>query len=367
MELGPIATRAEQVSESGIRKFFQAAKPGSVSLALGQPDFVTPLHIRQAAITAIEEGKTGYTFNTGIPELREAICSVLLTHNNLSYEPDQLVVTAGAGEAIFVAMQALVDTGDRVLIPNPGFVSYRECVTLAGGCPDALPLDADLHLNVEVVQEHLDGARLMVLNSPANPTGVVEPEETIRAIVEYANDAGVCVLSDEVYEHFVYDAETVSAARFSEDVITVNATSKTYAMTGWRVGYLAGPDAYVRQCVKIHQYCQTCACSISQYAALAAYTGDQSCVQEMRDEYALRRDLLSKGLYDLGFSFPMPQGAFYLFVPMDAETFSAIIEQGVVIVPGDAFGSGGEGFARFSYAASRDVIQTALDRIGHAL
>lgn len=367
MGLGSIAFRAEQVLESGIRKFFQAAKPGSVSLSLGQPDFITPIHIRLAATTAIWEGKTGYTFNTGIPELREAICSVLQRDNCLTYHPDQLVITAGAGEAIFVTMQALVDTGDRVLIPNPGFVSYKECVTLAGGIPDGIPLTKDLHLDVEVVKEHLDGARLIVLNSPANPTGVVEPKETIRAIVEYANDAGVCVLSDEVYEHFVYGADVVSAARFGEDVITVNSTSKSYAMTGWRVGYLAGPDAYVQQCMKVHQYCQTCACSISQYAALAAYTGDQSCIQEMRNEYNARRDLLYKGLCDLGFSFPIPQGAFYMFVPMDNETFSAIIENGVVIVPGDAFGSGGEGYARFSYASSREVIHTALERIGQVL
>ncbi len=367
MGYGSIASRAEQVSESQIRKFFQEAKPGSVSLSLGQPDFVTPLHIREAAIAAIQDGKTGYTFNTGLLELREAICARLRTDNNLSYDPSQLVVTAGAGEAIFVAMQALVNPGDRVLVPNPGFVSYRECVTLAGGIPDMVPLKRDLHLDVDAVQERLSGARMMVLNSPANPTGVVEQKESVRAIVEYAADAGVCVLSDEVYEHFVYGAETVSAARFSEDVITVNATSKTYAMTGWRAGYLAGPDSYVRQCTKIHQYCQTCACSISQYAALAAYTGDQSCVTEMRDEYAARRDMLCQGLQDLGFSFPIPEGAFYLFVPMDAETFSSIIDHGVVIVPGDAFGSGGAGYARFSYAASRDIIQTALNRIKDAV
>ncbi|WP_319578130.1 pyridoxal phosphate-dependent aminotransferase [uncultured Methanospirillum sp.] len=358
-----IAQRALDIEMSGIRKFFQAAKPDSISMALGQPDFDTPEHIKQAAIRAINEGKTGYTFNSGLPELREAISKKFKSENGLRYHPDQVIVTAGAGEALFIAIQALVNPGDRVLITDPGFVSYEACTTLAGGVMDPLSLDGNLHIDVDAAIEKMNGARLLILNSPCNPTGTVESEETIRALVEAANDAGVTVLSDEVYEHFIYDAKHTSAARFGEDVLTVNATSKTYAMTGWRIGYLAGHPDYIQQCLKIHQYCQTCATSISQYAAYAAYTGDQACVSLMRDEYKVRRDMLWTGLHDLGFDFPSPGGAFYAFVPMDSETTTKILDAGVIVVPGDAFGKKGSGYTRFSYATSRENITAALERI----
>ncbi|MDD1730382.1 MAG: pyridoxal phosphate-dependent aminotransferase [Methanospirillum sp.] len=358
-----IAQRALDVEMSGIRKFFQAAKPDSIVMALGQPDFDTPDHIKQAAIRAINEGKTGYTFNAGLPELREAISRKLKTENGIRYHPDQVIVTAGAGEALFIAIQALVNPGERVLISDPGFVSYEACARLAGGVVDPLSLDQNLHIKVDAAIEKMKGARLLILNSPSNPTGTVESEETIRALVEAANDAGVTVLSDEVYEHFIYGDRHVSAARFGEDVLTVNATSKTYAMTGWRVGYLAGHPDYIQQCLKVHQYCQTCATSISQYAAHAAYTGDQSCVPVMRDEYRTRRDLLCNGLHDLGFDFPVPGGAFYAFVPLGKEMTKKVLDAGVVVVPGDAFGKNADEYARFSYATSQDNIREALKRI----
>ena len=196
---------------SGIRKFFQAAKPGSINMTLGQPDFVTPDHIRSAAVKAIEEGKTGYTFNAGLPELREALSDKFKNENNLNYTPDEIIVTAGAGEGLFIAIQSLVETGDRVLLTDPGFVSYEACIQFAGGKPDFVPLTKDLHIQEEVLYEKLDGARLLILNSPSNPTGVVESKETIRSITEAAMDAGVTVLSDEVYEHIIYDAVHASA------------------------------------------------------------------------------------------------------------------------------------------------------------
>ncbi|WP_325628966.1 pyridoxal phosphate-dependent aminotransferase [Methanospirillum sp.] len=359
-----IAQRALDIEMSGIRKFFQNAKPDSISMALGQPDFDTPEHIKKAAIQAINEGKTGYTFNAGLPELRESISKKLKSENGLRYHPDQVIVTAGAGEALFIAIQALVNPGDRVLITDPGFVSYEACTTLAGGVMDPLSLDKNLHIDVNAAIEKMEGARLLILNSPCNPTGTVESEETIRALVESANDAGVTVLSDEVYEHFIYGTKHTSAAQFGDDVLTVNATSKTYAMTGWRIGYLAGHPEYIQQCLKIHQYCQTCAASISQYAAYAALTGDQACVSVMRDEYKARRDLLCNGLYDLGFRFPIPEGAFYAFVPMGEETTKKILDSGVIVVPGDAFGKNASEYARFSYATSRENIAAALERIG---
>ena len=357
------AQRVQGIEISGIRKIFEAAGADSINLGLGQPDFDTPQHIKDAAIKAINEGKTGYTNNTGIPELREAICKKFKTENGLSYNPDQLIVTAGASEALHIVMQAMVDGGDRVLCPDPGFVSYASLTTLAGGRPVSVPLTADLHIDVEKAKALMDNARIMVLNSPANPTGAVESKDSIRSLVEYADDAGVTIVSDEVYEHFIYGKQHWSAARFGENVVTINATSKTYAMTGWRLGYLAAPEDIVAQCVKVHQYCQACATSISQYAALAAYKGDQSAVTMMRNEYRVRRDLICKGLSDLGFVFPVPEGAFYTFVPMKPALTQRIIEHGIIIVPGTAFGMNAPEYARFSYATSRENLNRALDRI----
>ncbi len=357
------AGRVKHIELSGIRKIFEAAGPGSINLGLGQPDFDTPKHIKDAAITAICEGKTGYTPGTGIPELRAAIARKLKSENSLAYSPDQLLVTAGASEALHIVMQALVERGDRVLCPDPGFVSYASLTSIAEGVPVGVPLDKNLRIDVEKAKMLMDGARLFILNSPANPTGAVESKDSIKAIVEYATDKGVTVVSDEVYEHFIYGKKHWSAAQFGENVITINATSKTYAMTGWRLGYLAAPEEIVGQCLKVHQYSQACATSISQYAALAAYEGDQRLVQVMADEYRFRRDIISTGLRDLGFTFPVPEGAFYAFVPMKPDVTQKIIEAGVVIVPGSAFGVNAPEYARFSYAASRENLVRALERI----
>ncbi|MDD3857235.1 MAG: pyridoxal phosphate-dependent aminotransferase [Methanoculleus sp.] len=358
------AARVRSVEMSGIRKLFEAGGPDAINLGIGQPDFDTPDHIKMAAIAAIREGKTGYTPNAGIPELREAISEKFARENALSYRPEQILVTAGGSEALHLVMEALVDPGDRVLFTDPGFVSYAALATIAGGNPEGVGLDATLHIDVERAKEQMDGARVFVLNSPANPTGAVESEESIRALVEYANDHKVTVVSDEVYEHFVYEKEHVSAARFGEDVITVNAASKTYAMTGWRVGYLAAPEDYIPEFLKVHQYAQACATSISQYAALAAYTGDQEPVVRMRSEYRARRDLLYDGLTGLGFDFPRPEGAFYMFVPMGRNLIAKAIDAGVIIVPGSAFGSRAPEHARFSYATSRGNLSRAVERLG---
>lgn len=361
-----VADRVKGIELSGIRKMFEAAGPNAIDLGLGQPDFVTPGHIREAAIRAISEGKTGYTPNVGIPELRTAICEKVRRENALSYDPGQVIVTAGASEALHLVMQALVEPHDRVVHADPGFVSYSALATIAGGVPVGVRLDGKMRIDIEDAKVKMDGARLFILNSPANPTGAVEPAESIRAIVEYAADAGVTVVSDEVYEHFIYDAQHVSAARFGENVITINAASKTYAMTGWRVGFIAGQKEYVEACLKVHQYCQACASSISQYAALAAYTGDQTVVGEMRDEYQRRRDFICSRLHASGIRFPTPEGAFYAFFPIDQKIFSRIIEKGVVIVPGTAFGENAQGYARLSYAASMPQLVTAAERIAGA-
>lgn len=357
------ADRVMNLEISGIRKIFEAAGPDAISLALGQPDFDTPLHIKEAAIQAIRDGKTGYTPNSGIPELREAISQKFRRENNLHYSASDIIVCAGASEALNIAMQATVNPGDRVVYSDPGFVSYGALAELAGGIPDPVPLGDDLRIDFDQTCEAMDGARLIVLNSPSNPTGMVESEETIRGIVEFADDQGTLVISDEVYEHFIYGGKHYSAALYGDNVITINATSKTYAMTGWRLGLLAAPFEITEECLKVHQYTIACAPSISQYAALAAYTGDQSVVREMRDEYHARRDLMVGGLKEMGFDFTVPEGAFYLFVPMSAEQLEAIISAGVIIVPGTAFGAHGAGFARISYAASQDALKEALNRI----
>ncbi|HNX17095.1 MAG TPA: pyridoxal phosphate-dependent aminotransferase [Methanoregula sp.] len=358
--------RVKGIEISGIRKIFEAAGPDSINLGLGQPDFDTPQHIKDAAIAAIQSGKTGYTSNTGIPELRDAISAKFKKENEVAYSPDQIIVTAGASEALHIVMQALVGEGDRVLLADPGFVSYAALATLAGGRPVGVPLDETFHINVDKAQELMKGARLFVLNSPSNPTGAVESKESIKALVEYAHDAGVTIVSDEVYEHFIYGKKHWSAARFGDNVVTINAASKTYAMTGWRLGYLAASSEIVGQCLKVHQYCQACATSISQYAAFAAYIGDQSPVAKMRTEYQARRDLLVKGLSELGFSFPVPEGAFYAFVPMKPALVQKIIDRGVILTPGSAFGANAPDYARMSYAASRDNLKRALDRIKKA-
>ncbi len=362
-----IAERCLGIEISGIRKLFEAAGPGSINMGLGQPDFDTPAHIKDGAIRAIREGKTGYTSNMGIPELREALSGKFRTENELDYQPDQIIVTAGASEALHIIMHALVEDGDRVVFADPGFVSYGALALLAGGRPEGVPLDAQLCIDQEAAKAQLDRARIFVLNSPGNPTGAVETRESIRALVEYANDAGVTVVSDEVYEHFIYEGTHWSAARFGENVITVNAASKTYAMTGWRLGYLAGPKEYTEQCLKVHQYAQACATSISQYAALAAYTGPQDCVGAMREEYRWRRDFLYGALREMGIEFPLPGGAFYLFAPLGKDLISRILGKGVVIVPGEAFGCNAPEYARMSYAASRSDLQTAVERIRAAL
>jgi aspartate aminotransferase len=355
--------RVTGIDLSGIRKIFEAAGPGSINLGLGQPDFDTPQHIKDAAIRAIQEGKTGYTTNNGLPELRAAISKKFKNENGIKYHPDQLLVTAGASEALHLVMQALINPGDRVLCPDPGFVSYASLATIAGGKPVSVPLTKTLHVDVEAAKILMDKAKILVLNSPGNPTGAVEGKESVKAIVEYAADKNVTVVSDEVYEHFIYGKKHYSAALFGDNVITINATSKTYAMTGWRLGYLAASPEIVQQCLKVHQYCQACATSISQYAAVAAYEGDQGAVKTMRDEYEARRDIIWGGLKNLGFDFPKPEGAFYTFVPMKPALTQKIIESGIIVVPGTAFGANAPEYTRFSYATSRQNIMTALERI----
>jgi len=361
------ASCTEKIEISGIRKCFEGAAPGSVNLGLGQPDFDTPEHIKMAAVRAIERGLTSYTPNCGLPDLQAAIAEKFRRENGIECSPEDIMVTSGASEALFLVIAALVDRGDEVLIGDPAFLSYAELTKLVGGRPVGIPLDEDLRLSPDAMQERIsDRTRLIVVNSPANPTGAVQTPDQMKAIAQIADDSNVAVLSDEVYEHFIYRGEHVSPGRFSDNVITVNAVSKTYAMTGWRLGYLAAKGSALEQLLKIHQYVQACASSISQAAALEAISGPQDCVAQMRDEFRSRRDLMVRGFREMGVPLAEPDGAFYLF-PMvggDGDGVSAQLgKAGVVTVPGSAFGPGGKDHIRISYAAARSQLEEALRRM----
>lgn len=355
---------------SGIRKCFEGAGPDAINLGLGQPDFDTPAHIKEAAIKAIQEGFTAYTPNCGVPQLRFALAEKFRAENGIKCVPEDIMVTSGASEALFLAISALVDRGDEVLIGDPSFLSYSALTKLVGGRPVGVPLNRDLRLSPEAVEARItDRTRAIVLNSPSNPTGAVQTEDEIHALADLADDRDLALISDEVYEHFIYDGKHISPGRYSDNVITINAVSKTYAMTGWRLGYLVAKGCALENLLKAHQYIQACACSISQKAALEAITGPQDLVSSMRDEFRARRDLMVKGFEEMGIDLVIPQGAFYLFPKVgDGDAAAAkLAKAGVIAVPGSAFGPGGVEHIRISYSASRAKLEEALRRMRNIL
>lgn len=354
--------RVKGIDISGIRKMFEGAGPNSINLGLGQPDFDTPQHIKDAAIEAINKGLTGYTMNLGFPELRSALSRKFKEENHFSVSTDEIIVTSGASEALHLALQALVDKGDEVLIPDPGFLSYFTLTKMAGAKVVGVPLGRNLTLDPETVNELITpNTRVLILNSPSNPTGTIQTRDEIRALAQIAEDNDITIISDEVYEHFIYEGEHVSPAQFTDNVITVNAVSKTYAMTGWRIGYAAARKEYVEQMLKIHQYIQACANSIAQKAAQAALVGPQDCVAQMRDSFRNRRDILMEGMGKMGIKCVKPMGAFYAFPEIeDEDAPQKLLKNGVIVVPGSAFGENGKGHIRISYATSEDNLRRAL-------
>jgi len=354
--------RVKAIDISGIRKMFEGAGPDAINLGLGQPDFDTPVHIKNAAIDAINKGMTGYTMNLGFLELRQALCEKFRRENDLAVTPDEVIVTSGASEALYLALQAMVDAGDEVMMPDPGFVSYSALTKLAGGKPVGVPLGKDLTLTPEAVNECITPkTRILIINSPSNPTGTVQTKKEIKALAEIAQDNDITIISDEVYEHFIYEGEHVSPAQYTDNVITINAVSKTYAMTGWRIGYAAARKEYIEQMVKVHQYMQACACSISQKAAQAAIEGPQDCVREMRESFRERRDILLEGFGSMGIECVKPQGAFYAFPEVkDEDAPQKLIKNGIIVVPGSAFGENGKGHIRISYSTSEGNLRKAL-------
>ncbi|WP_115862638.1 pyridoxal phosphate-dependent aminotransferase [Halorussus litoreus] len=357
--------RVEQVSISGIREVFEAAGEDAINLGLGQPDFPTPEHARQAAVDAIEAGKAdAYTSNMGTLELREAISAKHERDNDVSVSPDEIVATAGGSEALHLALEAHVSAGEEVLFPDPGFVSYDALTRLAGGEPKPIALREDLTLDPAAVEDAItDDTAAFVVNSPANPTGAVQSEDDMREFARIADEHDVLCVSDEVYEHIVFEGEHRSPMEFAEsdNVVVVNACSKTYSMTGWRLGWVAASERRIERMLRVHQYVQACASAPAQFAAEAALSGPQDPVDEMVAAFEERRDVLLDGFADMGIDCPTPAGAFYAMPKVPEGWVDEVIDRGVVVVPGEAFGEHGEGYARISYATDLETLKEAIE------
>ena len=370
---------AREIQPSGIRKFFDLLgdMKDVVSLTVGQPDFVTPWHIRAAAIESLEAGKTYYTSNAGLPRLREEIARYLSRRFALSYDPaTELLVTVGGSEAIDLAVRGVIDPGDEVIIPTPSFVCYAPLVTLAGGIPvEVATREADaFKLTPEALRSALTPkTKLVILPFPNNPTGAILTREDLEGLAAVLRETDALILSDEIYAELTYGARHVSIASLPgmrERTLLVSGFSKAYAMTGWRLGYLAAPRAMIREIFKIHQYGIMCAPTTAQFGAVEAMQNGDEDVEEMVAEYDRRRKYLVHKLRDLGIPCFEPKGAFYVFpniagFGMTSEEFceKLLYDYGVAVVPGTAFGKCGEGFVRVSYAYSVRHIDRALERI----
>lgn len=374
-----LSGRIKNTKPSGIRKFFDiAAEMDDVlSLSIGEPDFVTPWHIREAGIYSLEQGKTHYTANLGIKELRKEISKYLKRRFSLNFTPQQTIVTVGGSEAIDLAIRAVINPGDEVLVPEPSFVCYQPITVMAGGVPvpivtrekDQFRLKAD-HLKAAITER----TKLLVLPYPNNPTGAIMEKDDLRAVAKVIKDKDILVLSDEIYAELTYGRKHVSIASIdgmAERTVVVNGFSKAYSMTGWRLGFAAGPQPIIDAMARIHQYAIMSAPTTSQYAAVEALKNGDDDIAAMRDEYDNRRIMILDGVHSLGLDCFEPFGAFYIFPYIGGFGLSSdefckrlLYEHRLAVVPGDAFGQSGEGFIRISYAYSPDDITQALSRLG---
>lgn len=377
--LSPIV---KSIPSSGIRRFFDLANQMEdvISLGVGEPDFVTPWHVREASVDALERGFTSYTSNKGLPELREAIADYLREFD-LNYDPeDEIVVTVGGSEAIDIALRTLINPGEEVLIPEPAYVSYRPCTILAGGSPVGVPTFAedDFRLTPEHLRARITPqSKALILCFPNNPTGAVMSEQDLRAIAELVIEHDLFVISDEIYAELTYEGQHVSIASLPgmrERTIVINGMSKAFAMTGWRIGYAAAPAELLSLMLKIHQYAILCAPVMGQMAALEALRHGRAEKEKMVEKYDQRRHMIVQGFRDMGLACHEPKGAFYAFpdirsTGLTSEEFAEGLLQHsrVAVVPGNVFGEGGEGFIRCSYATSVEQIQKALERIADFL
>lgn len=375
----PLSKTIKTIKPSGIRKFFDIVSEmkDAISLGVGEPDFDTPWHIRDEGIYSLEKGRTFYTSNTGLKELRMEIANYLSRRFGVSYDSDrEMLVTVGGSEAIDIAMRAMLDPGDEVLIPQPSYVSYEPCAVLAGGVPVIIELQAKNEFRLTA--EELEAAvtpktKLLVLPFPNNPTGSIMERKDLEAIAEVVQKHDLFVLSDEIYAELTYLDRHVSIASLPgmwERTVLISGFSKSHAMTGWRIGYACGPEVIIRQMLKIHQFAIMCAPTTSQYAAVEAMKNGDEDVEMMREEYNGRRRYLMKRFADMGLDCFEPFGAFYTFpcikeFGMTSDEFATKLlnAKKVAVVPGTAFGDCGEGFLRISYAYSLDDLKRALDRI----
>ncbi|MBC7114189.1 MAG: aminotransferase [Archaeoglobi archaeon] len=373
-----ISRKVEEIPPSGIRKFFDLllGMENVISLGVGEPDFVTPWRIREACIYALEEGYTSYTSNWGIYELREAISRSFMKEHSLFYSPEnEILITTGASEAIDLAIRALVDPGDEVLIAEPCYVSYRPCVILSHGIPVSVPTreENEFRLTAEDVEERItERTKMLILNYPNNPTGATMRKKDLEEIADVAVEHDLVVLSDEIYNKLTYAGKhTVfsSLEGMKERTVVVDGFSKSHAMTGWRIGFALGPSKIIAAMMKIHQYTMLCAPITAQMAALEALNSDGE-MREMINEYNRRRMLMVNGLRKIGLKCFEPKGAFYAFPSIKETGLSSqefaerlLKEKGVAVIPGDVFGEGGEGYIRCSYAVSREKIKEALGRM----
>lgn len=375
----PLSKTVVSIEPSGIRKFFDIVSEmkDAISLGVGEPDFDTPWHIREEGIYSLEKGKTFYTSNSGLKELKIEICSYLSRRFGLSYNYDhETIVTVGGSEAIDIALRAMLDPGDEVLVPQPSYVSYVPCVVLAGGKPVIIELKEkdEFKLTKESLLKSItDKTKVLVLPFPNNPTGSVMTKEDLAEIVPIILEKDLFVISDEIYSELTYGGQHISIASFPgmrERTIVINGFSKSYAMTGWRLGYATGPAVIIEQMTKIHQFAIMCAPTASQYAAVEALRNGDADVAMMRESYDQRRNYLVKAFNDMGLTCFEPFGAFYIFpsiqsMGMTSDEFATklLMEEKVAAVPGTAFGSGGEGFLRISYASSMENLKIAVERI----
>ena len=375
----PLSDTIVQIEPSGIRKFFDIVSEmkDAISLGVGEPDFDTPWHIREEGIYSLEKGRTFYTSNAGLKELKQEISRYLYRRFDVSYNPDsEIMVTVGGSEAIDIAMRAMLDPGDEVLIPQPSYVSYVPCARLAGGVPVIIELEEkdQFKLTAEKLREKItDRTKILVLPFPNNPTGAIMDREDLQAIAEIVLEKDQFVISDEIYSELTYSGTHVTIASLPEmrdRTVLINGFSKSYAMTGWRLGYAAAPHMILEQMLKIHQYAIMCAPTTSQYAAVSALRDGDKDVEYMRESYNQRRRFVLNAFQEMGLDCFEPLGAFYTFpsikrfgITSDEFANRFLREEKVAVVPGTAFGACGEGFLRVSYAYSLKDLKEALGRM----
>lgn len=380
MSRSRIADHVRTIPRSGIRDFFEIVQSMKevISLGIGEPDFVTPWHIRESAIYSLEKGHTGYTSNLGAPRLRRAIAAYVEKHFSVGYNPhDEIIVTVGVSEAIDLALRALLNPGDEVLYHEPCYVSYSPSILLAGGVPVAVATRAEDEFTLraaDLEKTITPKTRVLMLNFPTNPTGAVMPLEELKKIAALAVKHDLVVLSDEIYSELTYDEvphhSIAALPGMKERTVFLHGFSKAFAMTGWRIGYACGPADIIEAMMKIHQYSILCAPVMAQEAALEALERGQRSMERMREEYLQRRNFIVSSLNEAGIPCHLPKGAFYVFpdirgTGMTSRDFALKLleEKKVAVVPGTAFGPSGEGFVRCSYATALDQIKIAVERI----